>query len=157
LSSWRKVRVSGADAVRWLHDLLTADVAGMSPGDGRRSLLLTPTGHIRADLQIARRADDLVLLQAPDQPEPVGLALSAYVLSADVSLEEATTALSLFALSGRSASHLPGVGGTSPSSIGQGVDVLTASGEPASVFDRECRGAGLVEAGPAALEAWRVL
>ena len=39
-SSWRKVRVTGADAVIWLGDLLTADTAGLEPGQGRRSLLL---------------------------------------------------------------------------------------------------------------------
>ena len=46
------VRVRGADAVRWLHDLLTADIAGLSPGAACRSLLLSPTGHVRADVQV---------------------------------------------------------------------------------------------------------
>src|SRR6266576_5680937 len=103
-SSWRKVRVTGADAVTWLGDLLTADIVALEPGRGCRSLLLTPTGRIRADVQVARRDDDLVLLQAPEQTEHIGLALSTYVLSADVSLEDRTNDLALFTVPGRAAS-----------------------------------------------------
>src|SRR5438067_11061460 len=103
-SPWRKVRVTGADAVTWLGDLLTADIAALEPGRGCRSLLLTPTGRIRADIQVARREDDLVLLQAPEQPEHIGLALSTYILSSDVSLEDRTNDLALFTVPGRAAS-----------------------------------------------------
>jgi folate-binding protein YgfZ len=157
LSGWRKVRVSGGDAVTWLHDLLTADVAGLSPGSGRRSFLLTPTGRIRADVQVARRDEDVVLLQAPDQPEHVGLALSGYVLSPDVTLDDVTNDLSLFVVPGTAASRIAVSDSTSPSSVGPGVDVLTGPGEPATGFVRACVAAGLVEAGPDALDAWRVM
>ena len=98
LTAWRKVRVHGANAVAWLHDLLTADIEGLAPGRARRSLLLTPTGRIRADVQVLRRDEDLVLVQDADQPEHVGLALSPYILSANVSLEDATSAFSLLAI-----------------------------------------------------------
>ena len=58
----------GADARRWLGDLVTADVASLVPGSSRRSLLLTPTGRIRADLWIARTDDEAFLVvQASDQ------------------------------------------------------------------------------------------
>src|SRR5438552_13378378 len=102
-SSWRKVRITGSDAVTWLGDLLTADIGALEPGRGSRSLLLTPTGRIRADVQVARREDDLVLLQAPEQPEHIGLALSTYILSSDVSLELRTHDLALFTVTGPSA------------------------------------------------------
>ena len=87
LSAYRKVRVTGADARAWLHDLVTSDVASLEPGDAQRSLLLTPTGRIRADLTVALDAEGFLLLQAPDQPDDVGPAAAAYVLSSDVSLE----------------------------------------------------------------------
>ena len=93
LSAYRKVRVHGADAVGWLHDLLTADVAGLAPGASCRSLLLTPTGRIRADVQVLRRDEDLVLTQSPEQPDHIGLLLGPYVLSSDVSLEDTTSEL----------------------------------------------------------------
>ena len=156
LSSWRKVRVSGGDALSWLGDLLTADVAGLGPGHACRSLLLTPTGRIRADVHVARREDDVMLLQPADQPEHVGLALSAYVLSSDVSLEDRTNDVAMFAVPGRAASLVGIAGATQPSCIGPGIDVLTPTGKPAWSFVRSCIAAGLEEAGPDALEVWRV-
>ncbi len=156
LSSWRKVRISGGDAVSWLGDLLTADIAALAPGHACRSLLLTPTGRIRTDVHVARREDDLMLLQPADQPEHVGLALSAYVLSSDVSLEDRTNDLALFAVPGAAASLVGVAGATQPSAVGPGIDVLTGTGKPAWSFARSCIGAGLEEAGPDALEAWRI-
>ena len=49
LSYWRKVAVTGGDAVEWLNDLVSADVADLLPGRARRSLLLSPTGQVRAE------------------------------------------------------------------------------------------------------------
>jgi len=155
-SPWRKVRVTGADAVTWLGDLLTADIAALEPGRGCRSLLLTPTGRIRADIQVARREDDLVLLQAPEQPEHIGLALSTYILSSDVSLEDRTNDLALFTVPGRAASLVGIHGATEPSSVGPGIDVLVDAGKPAWRFVEACIAAGLEEAGADAYEIWRV-
>ena len=50
LTGWRAIAVTGGDASAWLNDLVTADVEGLEAGRSRRSLLLTPTGRIRADL-----------------------------------------------------------------------------------------------------------
>jgi folate-binding protein YgfZ len=155
-SAWRKVRVTGGDAVTWLGDLLAADIAGLEPGRGCRSLLLTPTGRIRADVQVARRDDDLFLLQAPEQPEHIGLALNTYVLSADVSLEDRTNDLALFTVPGRAASLVGIHGATEPSSVGPGIDVLVDAGKPAWRFVEACIAAGHEEAGGDAYEVWRV-
>jgi folate-binding protein YgfZ len=156
LSTWRKVRVSGADAIGWLHDLLTADLAGLTPGTACRSLLLTPTGRIRADVHVARRDDDLMLLQTPEQPEDIGLALESYVLSSDVFLEDRSNDLASFALAGRAAALVDAPDATTPSTVGPGADVLVPAGEAASRFVRSCVGAGLEAAGSDALEAWRI-
>ncbi len=90
-SGERTLSVSGADARGWLGDLVTADVATLAPGTSRRSLLLTPTGRIRADLWITQTDEDaFVVLQARDQPEPVEDLLRPYVLSSAVRLENTT-------------------------------------------------------------------
>ena len=120
----------GADAVSWLHDLLTADVAGLEPGRSGRSLLLTPTGRIRADVQVLRRDDDVVLVQSPEQPDHIGLLLSPYILSSDVLLEDATDLAGSVRDPGRGASVV-GLPGTVPSVLGPGVDLLAASGKAA--------------------------
>ncbi|MDP9330774.1 MAG: hypothetical protein M3P11_09090 [Actinomycetota bacterium] len=155
LSSYRKVRVSGSDARSWLNDLVTADVATLEPGGpARRSLLLTPTGRIRADFSIAED-DGFLLLQAPDQPEHVGLLLSPYVLTSEVSLHDDTNGLALFAVPGDAASVV-GQPGRAPSVLGSGVDVVTPAGKAAwRVLDMFVKH-GLVEAGAAALDIWRI-
>lgn len=93
----RMLVVRGDDARRWLGDLVAADVATLEPDTSRRSLLLSPTGRIRADLTVAERHDgSFLLLQHPDQPEPIGAILAPYVLSSAVELEDATTRLAVF-------------------------------------------------------------
>ena len=155
LSAWRKVVVSGGDAVRWLNDLLTADVARLALGEAHRSLLLTPTGRIRADVHVARRENDVLLLQSPDQPHHVGLTLHPYALSSDVELHDATRELSLIAVPGH-ASALVGHPGHTPSALGSGVGIVPGSGKPSWRVGEALVNAGLVEAGAAAADAWRI-
>lgn len=79
--------VSGADARSWLHDLVTADVASLEPHETRPSLLLSPTGHIRASFHVLAVGErELILAQSNDQPATIGDLLSAYVLSSDVTV-----------------------------------------------------------------------
>lgn len=101
-SAFRAVVVTGSDAAAWLNDLVTAQVERLAPGEAVRSLLLTPTGRIRADLHILRLGDDHILLQTRDQPVPVQELLEPYVLSSDVDLHEATGGLDLLAIPGAS-------------------------------------------------------
>jgi hypothetical protein len=88
LAGFRAVEVGGADAVAWLQDLVTADVAALTAGEAARSLLLGPTGRIRADLHVLREPEGLLLLQTLDQPVRVDDLLAPYVLSSDVVLLE---------------------------------------------------------------------
>jgi len=52
------VAVEGPDAESFLQGLLSQDVAGMEPGEMRRSLLLSPQGKLRALLWVARDVGD---------------------------------------------------------------------------------------------------
>lgn len=88
LIAFRTVDVAGTDAGAWLQDLVTADVLALEPGGAVRSLLLGPTGRIRADLHALREPGRFLLLQALDQPTPVDGLLAPYVLSSDVTLRE---------------------------------------------------------------------
>lgn len=155
LSDHRKVRVSGGDARGWLHDLVTCHVASLEPGHARRSLLLTPTGRIRADFAVGADEEGFLLLQPPDQPEHVGLLLGPYVLSSDVSLQDATNAYALFAVLGR-ARDVVAWPGLVPSVTGPGVDVVVASGKPAWRVEESFVKHDLVEVGEAALEVHRI-
>ena len=155
LSTWRKVRVSGSDARPWLDDLLTAEIRSLAPGHAKRALLLTPTGRVQADLHVIARDDDLLLMQATDQPDHIGLLLNPFTLSSAVLLEDATAELSLFAVPGGAAS-LVGHPGSIPSVLGPGIDVVVGAGKPSWRVIEAFTQAGLVEAGPDAVEAWRI-
>lgn len=145
LSGFRKVRILGADARRWLHDLLTTDVASLEPGRARRSLLLDPTGHIRADLQVACDDAGFWLFQAPDQRDHVGATLAPYVLSSDVRLDDDTDDHGLLALPGS-----PDGDGFRPSMLGDGRDLLVDTGSDRVPLE------GRTLVGADAAEVWRI-
>lgn len=98
----RLLAVRGADARRFLGDLITAGVTDLEEGSARRSLLLTPTGRIRADFTVAAlEGGAFLLVQALDQPDPVGDILAPYVLSSAVELEDAGGRHGILAFPGR--------------------------------------------------------
>lgn len=137
-SADRKLAVRGADARAWLGDLVTADVATLEPGISRRSLLLTPTGRIRADLLIARSDDGgYLVMQAMDQPEPAIDVLSPYVLSSDVELEDVTTQRVALLLTGRN-------------------EIVTAAPPDLHAIEHDLLARGYLRIGEPASEAWRV-
>ena len=109
LTFWRKIGVSGADASGWLNALVSAEIGDLAPGGARQSLLLSPTGRIRAEFTVAVHGDDLVLIQDPTQPRAIDQLLSPYVLSSDVILDDRTDLLALFSFPGRdTAPEAPG-------------------------------------------------
>jgi len=89
LDGWGATEVHGADASGWLNDLVTASVENLPAGQTVRSLLLGPTGRIRADIHVARGDEDFLLLQGPGQPDPIAALLDPYVLSSAVELAPA--------------------------------------------------------------------
>lgn len=126
LEGFRAVEVTGRDAGAWLQDLVTAGIEGLGEGEAVRSLLLGPTGRIRADLHVWRGGEGFWLLQALDQPAEIDTLLAPYVLSSDVALR-------------------PGVG----------LDVRAVPA-PGSWRFASPGEAGLEPVGSGALERWRI-
>jgi folate-binding protein YgfZ len=153
VSSWRKLHVRGADARDWLNDLITADIADLGPGQARRSLLLTPTGRIRADFTVTPIEDGFLLIQDSEQPEPLLTLLDPYVLSSEVTLEDRTRALALLAIPSGEAPPAAASGTWRPSCTGLGSDVLA---EAARLEELRSALPGLELVGLEALEAWRI-
>ncbi|HXF56505.1 MAG TPA: hypothetical protein VNO34_02825 [Actinomycetota bacterium] len=154
LSSWRKVGVSGTEALSWLQDLVTADLRDLAPGRARQALLLSPTGRVRAAFTVAVPGGSVLLLQDPAQPS-VGDLLAPYVLSSDVRLDDRTEELALFAFPGLEAEpSAPGTAASSPSCLGAGVDLLALAEDHDSLLASLSRAYRL--AGPEDLEVWRV-
>jgi folate-binding protein YgfZ len=147
--------VRGADAAGWLQDLVTADVEGLPDRRSRRSLLLTPSGRIRADFHIAAVDGSYVLLQASGQPEALEAILRPYVLSSDVQIDDRTDRLELVAVIGTVGTD-PELVTLTPSVLGRGHDVVTPREASEILFER-LRASGLIEVSPTDLETWRIL
>jgi len=158
LPGWRTISVGGTDASAWLHDLVTADVEGLTDRRSRRSLLLSPTGRIRADFHLAAIGDSYLLLQAPDQPEPVDAILSRYVLSSDVVLEDRTDRSVVIAVldEGAAADRGDGALVLMPSVLGVGRDLIVAPGDSVERTLTGLREDGLTEVAEEDLETWRI-
>ena len=155
LSALRKIQVTGSDAQGWLHDLVTTDVASLAHGQARRSLLLSPTGRIRADFMVGRDDEGFLLLQHPEQPGSIGNLLLPYVLSSDVTLRDRTDELSAFGLVGHAA-VVAARAGLEPSILGEGADIIVASGKPAGRERERLVGSDLLQVGWDAREVWRI-
>jgi folate-binding protein YgfZ len=151
------VLVSGPDARAWLHDLVTTDVAMLERGRSRPSLLLSPTGRIRASFQVLGLGERrLVLAQRDDEPDSIADLLAPYVLSSDVTVEVASD-LRLFSLPGAGTAPTWAGEGWRPSIHGPGADLLIGGAAPErEAARRRLEEDGLTVVGPRALEAWRV-
>jgi hypothetical protein len=152
-SSYRKLQVEGGDARSWLNDLLTAGLAGLVQGQAARSLLLSPTGHIRADVHVVATADGFLLLQDPAQPRAIGELLAPYVLSSAVRLTDRTDELSVYAVPGAGAGRLGP--GSRPSVLGEGLDLVTTPAGAAGIESMMMK-KQLTQVGADALEVWRI-
>ncbi len=155
LSFWRKVGISGPDALRWLDDLVTADLSNLAPGRSKRSLLLNRTGQIRAEFTVSMATGSLLLLQDPSQPHAIDSLLDRFVLSSDVEVEDRTAQLALLAFPGLDRPPQPaGVEVSRPSCLGSGLDLIAAA------EDRERLVASFeaqhTQVGAETVELWRV-
>jgi tRNA-modifying protein YgfZ len=155
LSHWRKIAVSGGDTFVWLNSLITADIEDLGPGRARRSLLLSPTGRVRAEFTVTVPRGTVVLVQDPEQPRSILDLLTPYVLSSDVELEDRTLDLGLLAFPRRETLPVaPGAAFSRPSVLGPGVDVILLAEDHRALspgFAKSYRTAGNEE-----LEAWRI-
>lgn len=155
----RAVRVGDEDARGWLNDLVTADVAGLGPGELRPSLLLGPTGRIRATFAIVAdvggEADSFLLLQDGNQISVAAL-LAPYVLSSRVRIApDDRVALSLPEGSARAESVRPSLLSVLALGQGWGATELLAPAEAEALASR-LAAEGLAEIGAGEVDRMRI-
>jgi tRNA-modifying protein YgfZ len=75
----RLLEVTGPDAVEYIHDQVTNDVAALAPGEGCYAALLDRKGHLQTDLDVLRTAPDQLLLACDvEGREALGVHLGTY-------------------------------------------------------------------------------
>ena len=91
LPHWRVIRVSGADARPFLHNQLTQDIVGLTPGQVRLAGYCNAKGRLQASLWVWQGAadapDHLCLLVHASLAEGLIKRLRLFVLRAKVTLE----------------------------------------------------------------------
>jgi folate-binding protein YgfZ len=80
------VRVSGADARPFLHNLLTQDVETLADGELRFGALLSPPGRLLFELFILGQGEDILLDVAQDRRDDLIQKLTLYRLRAKVEI-----------------------------------------------------------------------
>lgn len=149
--------VSGGDARSWLHDLVTTDVESLRRFATRPSLLLSPTGRIRASFHVLGLGErDLLLAQSADQPTPIADLLAPYVLSSDVELGPSRLRVFAFPFGNEPPRWSPDA--WRPSVLGGGFNLLVGASEEAVFVELRERLAsdGLTPVGREAVESVRV-
>jgi tRNA-modifying protein YgfZ len=172
------VVATGADRARFLHGIVTGDVAGTPVGGGCPSALLTTKGHVVADLRMFVWPDAIRIVVDAGQGEPTAAALSRYAIMDDVVVSR-EPAFELFAVLGpeagsrlaasgvASAHQLPGPAPLAHASLGElwlarvrelGTDGFWVAGKPEAVAAAQAAmaGTGTPRLAPAAAEAARI-
>jgi folate-binding protein YgfZ len=111
-----KIEVTGKDRATFLHGLVTNDVKGLAPGDGRESALLDVHGKVIALLVIHCLADRLVLETDRELAEPLATTIDRYLFSERAELEDVTPAWGILTVAGPAARKIvePALGAAVP-------------------------------------------
>ncbi len=81
----------GADAIRFLNDLISQEIGDMEPGSVRRSLLLTPQGKLDHILWVLRGDEEVGLVVDAGHGDDLAARLGRYRIRVDVEIEPSTT------------------------------------------------------------------
>jgi folate-binding protein YgfZ len=89
------LRVTGADATRWLNGMVTNNIAALTPGQGNYNFLLNAQGRIQGDCTIYRELGDgpatYLLETDKSQMETIQTHLDKFIIMDDVELQPALT------------------------------------------------------------------
>ena len=108
LSDRVKLRLSGADRVRYLNGQVTANVQRLAPGESRPACVTTAKGRLCADVFVHATAEALFLDADSSVRETLPPRLERYIISDDATLEDVSEEFRLLHLIGGAIEH-PGV------------------------------------------------
>ena len=107
LSKQLKVRVAGADRLRFLNGQITNDVRKASESSAIEACILNAKGKMDAHLFVHAEGDSFVLDADPALEPSLQPRLERYVIADDVQIENVTARLSIFHLLGEAVPELP--------------------------------------------------
>lgn len=96
LSDRAKLRLSGADGLRFLNGQISNDLRKATSQESIHACVLNAKGKIDADICIAAEADDFLIDAAPELRERLAARLERYVIADDVAIGDVTDDFALF-------------------------------------------------------------
>lgn len=91
---------TGPDRQRYLNAILTSNVRDQKPGQGAVGLLLSPQGHILAEMETLDCADRILASCHAAVKEPTFATLDKFIIMDDVTLEDVTASTGTLDLAG---------------------------------------------------------
>lgn len=107
LSCRAKLRIRGADRLRFLNGQLTNDLRKATEETAIYACVLSAKGRINADVFISAQADSYLLDAAPELREELPARLDRYLIADDVQMDDVSDEFALFHVTGESAAGLP--------------------------------------------------
>lgn len=115
LSARGRIRVTGRDRARLLHNVSSNEVKKLAPGSGCYEFLLTPQGRIQADLNLLCFADHFLIDTEPELRERVPQLVLKYKVADQVELADVTDETFAMGLEGpEAAAALAAAGAPAP-------------------------------------------
>ena len=96
LSSRTKLRITGADRLRYLNGQISNDLRKATETSAIHACVLNAKGKIEADVFIATEGDSFLLDTDPDMSEALTARLDRYIIADDVLVEDVTDSFALF-------------------------------------------------------------
>ncbi|MEP6821171.1 MAG: glycine cleavage T C-terminal barrel domain-containing protein [Chthoniobacterales bacterium] len=96
LSARTKLRITGADRLRYLNGQISNDLRKASEISAIHACVLNVKGKVDADVFIAADGDSFVLDTNPDLSETLIARLDRYIIADDVQVEDVTDAFALY-------------------------------------------------------------
>jgi len=97
---------TGPDRVRYLNAILTNNIKDLAPYNGTVSLLLSPQGHIVAEIETYALPDNLLCISYQMVRERLVETLEKYIIMDDVTLTDETPRYGTLALEGPQAARI---------------------------------------------------
>ena len=130
LSARVKLRLTGADRVRYLNGQVTCDVRKLSPREGTPACVLTAKGKLCGEVLITATSDALYLDGDASLREALPARLERYIVADDVTLEDVSDELRLIHCLGEPAGEVAASLTSKADRFGRsGTDLLVPVGE----------------------------
>lgn len=100
------VKITGADAVAFLHGQFTSDVQQLADGNSQASAWCNPKGQVVANFILARRNTDYFLLLPRELKDIFLKRLQMYVLRANVTIEDCSEILHCLGVNNAGDEHI---------------------------------------------------